>query len=92
MIAVWIPVTVVPTSSATVAIETFITDASSIIRNCAAASVSRTSVEARETAADAVEPVVMATILSESAVEATESATSAKERRRRRHALDRRAK
>src|SRR5271170_3315861 len=36
-----IPVTVVPTSSATVAIETFITELSSAIRNCPAASVSR---------------------------------------------------
>ncbi len=44
MIAPWIPVTVVPTSSATVAIETFITELSSVIRNWPAASVSRTSV------------------------------------------------
>jgi hypothetical protein len=29
----WIPVTVEPTSFATVAIETFITDVSSVIRN-----------------------------------------------------------
>ena len=42
MIAPWIPVTVVPTSSATVAIETFITDVSSAIRNCPEASMSRT--------------------------------------------------
>ena len=42
MIAPWIPVTVVPTSLATVAIETFITELSSVIRNCPAASVSRT--------------------------------------------------
>ena len=42
MIAPWIPVTVVPTSFATVAIETFITELSSVIRNCPAASVSRT--------------------------------------------------
>ena len=42
MIAAWIPVTVVPTSSATVAIDTFMTDVSRIIRNWAAASVSST--------------------------------------------------
>ena len=41
MIAPWIPVTVVPTSSATVAIETFITELSSAIRNWPAASVSK---------------------------------------------------
>ena len=43
MIAPWIPVTVVPTSFATVAIETFITELSSVIRNCPAASVSSTT-------------------------------------------------
>jgi hypothetical protein len=37
------PLTSVPTSSATVAIETFITELSSVMRNCPAASVSRTS-------------------------------------------------
>src|SRR3954469_15998698 len=42
VIAVWIPVTVVPTSCATVAIDTFITELSSVIRNWPAASVSRT--------------------------------------------------
>ena len=36
------PVTVVPTSFATVAIDTFITELSSVMRNCADASVSRT--------------------------------------------------
>src|SRR3954454_15487732 len=46
VIAVWIPVTVVPTSLATVAIDTFITDVSSVIRNCPDARVSRTSVAA----------------------------------------------
>src|SRR6185369_8034855 len=40
--AVWIPVTVVPTSLATVAIETFITELSSVIRNCPAANVNST--------------------------------------------------
>src|SRR6516225_7170695 len=43
VIASWMPVTVVPTSLATVAIETFITDVSSVIRNCADASVRRTT-------------------------------------------------
>ena len=42
MIAVWIPVTVVPTSLATVAIDTFMTELSSVIRNCAEASVTST--------------------------------------------------
>jgi hypothetical protein len=45
VIAPWIPVTVVPTSFATVAIETFMTELSSVIRNCPAASVRRTSME-----------------------------------------------
>jgi hypothetical protein len=36
------PVTVVPTSLATVAIDTFMTELSSVIRNCAEASVSST--------------------------------------------------
>src|SRR5215211_1925558 len=44
VIAPWIPVTVVPTSFATVAIETFITELSSVIRNWPAASVARTSI------------------------------------------------
>src|SRR5215213_2164452 len=42
-IAVWMPVIVVPRSLATVAIETFMTEESSAIRNCAAQSVSRTA-------------------------------------------------
>src|SRR5215217_867220 len=42
VIAPWIPVTVVPTSFATVAIETFITELSSVMRNCPAASVNST--------------------------------------------------
>ncbi len=46
VIAVWIPVTVVPTSFATVAIDTFITELSSIIRNWPAHSVSRTAAAA----------------------------------------------
>src|SRR3954467_8820900 len=40
------PVTVVPTSLATVAIDTFITELSSVIRNCPAASVIRTTPDA----------------------------------------------
>ena len=40
--AVWMPVTVVPTSLATCAMDTFITELSSVIRNCAEARVSRT--------------------------------------------------
>ena len=44
VIAVWIPVTSVPTSSATVAIATFITDVSSVIKNWPAASITSTSV------------------------------------------------
>ena len=43
MIAVWIPVTVVPTSLATVAIAVFITVVSRAITNCPAASVNRTT-------------------------------------------------
>ena len=43
VIAVWMPVTVVFRSLATVAIDTFITDASRIITNCAAASVTSTA-------------------------------------------------
>ncbi len=39
----WIPVTVVPTSLATVAMETFMTELSRVMRNCAAASVRRTT-------------------------------------------------
>ena len=40
--AVWIPVMVVPRSSATVAIETFMTELSSAIRNCPAHNVRST--------------------------------------------------
>ena len=42
MIASWIPVTVVPTSLATVAMETFMTELSRVMRNWADASVNRT--------------------------------------------------
>src|SRR6476620_7799334 len=44
--AVWMPVTVVPTSSATWAIDTFITELSSVIRNWLDARVNRTRVAA----------------------------------------------
>src|ERR687898_2045082 len=47
------PVTVVPTSFATVAIETFITELSSVIRNWPAARVRRTSVAPAARADDA---------------------------------------
>ncbi len=43
VIAVWIPVIVVSRSLATVAIDTFITELSSVIRNCPAHSVARTA-------------------------------------------------
>src|SRR4029453_10140773 len=43
VMAVWVPVTVVPTSLATVAMDTFMTELSRVIRNCPAARVSRTS-------------------------------------------------
>ncbi len=39
----WIPVIVVPTSLATVAMETFMTEVSRVMRNCAAANVNRTT-------------------------------------------------
>ena len=39
----WIPVTVVPTSLATVAMATFMTEVSRVMRNCAAANVSSTT-------------------------------------------------
>jgi hypothetical protein len=42
VIAPWMPVTVVPTSLATVAIDTFITELSKVIRNWPAARVNRT--------------------------------------------------
>jgi hypothetical protein len=59
VIAPWIPVTVVPTSFATVAIETFITELSSVIRNCPAASVIRTSVAPLARAGIAAASLVM---------------------------------
>jgi hypothetical protein len=63
VIAVWIPVTVVPTSLATVAIETFITELSSVIRNCAAASVISTVPEAFAVCSGAVGTVIRSLFL-----------------------------
>ena len=60
VMASWIPVTVVPTSLATVAIETFMTELSRVMRNCAAASVSRTTCPPEE-GRDAVPPPVSVT-------------------------------
>src|SRR6476661_1793915 len=51
VIAVWMPVTVVPTSLATVAIDTFMTDVSSVMRNCAEAKVRSTTDAARDASA-----------------------------------------
>src|SRR3954451_5235908 len=56
VIAVWMPVTSVPTSLATVAIDTFITDVSSVIRNWPAASVIRTVDAALDAAPDTAGP------------------------------------
>ncbi len=67
MIAPWIPVTVVPTSSATSSIETFITELSSVIRNWPEASVNRTSVAATARAGEPESAAVMGVILSERA-------------------------
>ena len=52
--AVWMPVTVVPTSLATVAIETFMTEVSRAMRNWPAESVNRMSpaITAREVGVD----------------------------------------
>jgi hypothetical protein len=63
VIAVWMPVTVVPTSFATVAIETFITELSSVIRNCADASVINTPPEAFAVRSDAVDTVIRSLFL-----------------------------
>jgi hypothetical protein len=59
VIAVWIPVTVVPTSSATVAIDTFMTELSSVMRNCPDASVNSTIPAAAVAASFAWVPVLM---------------------------------
>ena len=63
VIAVWMPVTVVPRSLATVAIDTFITDESRIITNCAAASVTRTAFAAAPAAPSAPAVVELAIVL-----------------------------
>ena len=63
MIAPWIPVTVVPTSLATVAIETFITELSRVIRNWPDASVSSTSVAPVARADGAVSAAVVTGVL-----------------------------
>ena len=55
------PVTVVPTSFATVAIETFITELSSVIRNWPDASVSSTSIAPEAAAAGRVSTEVVTT-------------------------------
>src|SRR5215207_4076278 len=64
VIAPWMPVTVVPTSSATVAIETFITELSSVIRNWPDASVRRTRVAPARAAGAASDVALMEAILS----------------------------
>src|SRR3954449_2120894 len=56
------PVTVVPTSSATVAIDTFMTDESRIITNCAAASVTRTAFAAAAAAPSGAAAVELLTV------------------------------
>ena len=60
MIAVWIPVTVVPRSLATVAIAVFITVVSSAMTNWPAASVIRTMPDALAAAEDVVDAAVTA--------------------------------
>src|SRR6476646_3665580 len=56
VIAVWMPVIVVPRSAATVGMDTFITELSSVIRNWLAASTARTR-PAPERAGAAAAPV-----------------------------------
>src|SRR4051794_36708436 len=63
VIAVWMPATVVSTSLATVAIDTFITDESRIITNCAAASVTRTALAAAPAAPSVPAIVELAIVL-----------------------------
>src|SRR5215216_3537307 len=64
VIAPWMPVTVVPTSLATVAIETFMTELSSVIRNWPDASVKRTRVAPVVRAARALATVLTTEALS----------------------------
>ena len=68
VIAVWIPVTSVPTSLATVAIAVFITVISSAITNCPAHNVIRTKPEALAAAEDTV--AVVTTKIASAALEA----------------------
>ena len=63
VIAVWIPVTVVPTSLATVAMDTFITELSSVITNWPAARVSRTNPLPAATAAAAGSEVATVSLM-----------------------------
>ncbi len=52
--AVWMPVTVVPRSLATDRMETFMTEVSRVMRNCAEASTRRTNDPVREAGPSAV--------------------------------------
>jgi len=63
VIAVWIPVTVVPKSSATVAIAVFITVVSRAITNWPVANVSRTMLDAFAAIEDAVGATVTTNLL-----------------------------
>src|SRR5215475_8820803 len=62
--AAWIPVTVVPTSLATVAIDTFMTELSSVIKNCAEASVSSTAPAAPAAPSAAAGPISVSRLAS----------------------------
>ncbi len=77
MIAPWIPVTVVPTSSATVAIETFITELSSAIRNWPAASVSRITWAPAAAVFVAVDPLTVPSLAAMADAQAPRSFCSA---------------
>src|SRR3954470_12387116 len=63
VIAVWIPVTVVPTSFATVAIDTFMTELSSVMTNWPEASVNRMSPLAFARSCASLVAVSLSTIL-----------------------------
>ena len=60
VMAVWMPVTVVPTSLATVAIETFITELSRVMTNWPIANVARTKPPATTAAVFAAPSVLIA--------------------------------
>src|SRR4051794_21031083 len=83
VIAVWMPVTVVPRSFATVAIDTFITDASRIMTNCAAARVTRTAF-----AAAAPPSVVPALVVSVIGIPLRPRCLPASSAQRRKHLVD----